>query len=94
MRQRKRRAATPLSVLFAELALASWETMARRGLMMAQGRCSRAEYRRMLREKAQALCASGMALAFPRAGDPVAALLAPWHRRAAANARRLRRKRR
>lgn len=78
--------------MIAELMLASWETMARRTWMMSQGSCSPAEYRRMVREKAQAAGLSGLALAFPGRRDIAAACLAPWHRRATANARRLRRK--
>lgn len=73
----------------AELALASYETIARRTLMMAAGTCSPTEYNRMVREKVQASYASSLALATGRGG---LAALAPWHRRAAANAKRLRRK--
>jgi hypothetical protein len=37
--------------LMTELMLASWETLARRTLLMVQNKCSPAEYRRMVREK-------------------------------------------
>ena len=75
--------------MMAELMMASWETIARRGLMMVQGTCSPAEYRRMAVEKAAALQQSALAVMTGR-GDKAA--LAPWHKRATANARRLRRK--
>lgn len=62
----------------------------RRTLMMAQGTCTPAEYRRMVREKVQAAAASGRVLA--RGGRSPAALLAPWHGRATRNAKRLRKR--
>lgn len=76
--------------MMAELAWASWETIARRSLMMAQSTCSPAEYRRMVREKAAAAAESGRVLSSPK-GTSAAALLKPWHSRATANAKRLRR---
>lgn len=87
-RKRHRR---PLPVLLAEMTLASWETIARRSLMIAAGSCSPAEYRRMVREKAIAMQRSGLALML--SPDRVSAALAPWHRAARANARRLRKRR-
>lgn len=90
MRKRKRPSSS-LPFMLGEMALASWETITRRSWMMAQGRCSRAEYRRMLAEKIEAAQLSTLALAFPKRVD-VAALVSPWHRRATANARRLRKK--
>jgi len=88
MRKRKR-PATPLPLLLGELTLASWETIFRRSLMMAQGTCSWSEYWRMVDEKMHAAHQSGRALARHGSADP-AKLLSPWHRRATANARRLR----
>ena len=73
------------------MTLASWETIARRSLMIAQGTCSPAEYQRMVMEKAMAMQRSGLALMRPSAGG-VTAALAPWHRAARANAKRLRRR--
>ncbi len=67
---------------------ASWETVARRSLLMALGTCSTDEYRRMGEEKMVAAQASLTALVQGR--GPVAAL-APFVHRAWANARRLRR---
>jgi hypothetical protein len=75
----------------AELMWSSWETIAHRTWMMARGRCSPAEYRRMVSEKALVAYLSGAALISKR--GRAAAALAPWHRRATANANRLRRKR-
>ena len=75
--------------LMAELAMASWETIARRTAMIARGTCTPAEYQRMVIEKAGALQQSAMAV---MTGRGKKAVLAPWHKRATANARRLRRK--
>lgn len=72
-----------------ELTLASWETIARRTMMMAFGTCSPAEYRRMVREKSDAVRRTALLLSGPR-WPSAAALLKPWHAKATANARRLR----
>ena len=77
----------PLPLLLFELGLASGETIARRSWMMAQGRCSARERRRMVEEKSAAALAS-LALLGRSELDPVA-LLAPWHKAAKANAKRL-----
>jgi hypothetical protein len=79
-----------ISFMITELAVSSWMTIARRSWMMAQGTCSPAEYERMLTEKAEAVQHMGLALAGPWNGDPMTALLMPWHSRATANAKRLR----
>jgi hypothetical protein len=84
----RRRRALPLMI--AELMMASWETIARRSLMMAEGKCSPAEYYRMVAEKAAALQQSALAVV---SGRGKRAALAPWHKRATAIARRLRTKR-
>jgi Xaa-Pro aminopeptidase len=75
-------------ILLAELAFASWQTMASRMSMMALGTCSAAEYQRMITEKLLAAQQSALAAMRPgpRSGT---ALLAPWHRAASANAKRL-----
>ena len=73
----------------AELAMASWETIARRTALIDRGACTPAEYRRMVMEKAAALQQSAMAVT---TGRDKKAALRPWHKRATANARRLRRK--
>jgi hypothetical protein len=88
-RRRRRRAALP--VLALELTFASWETIARRSLLAAQGQCSDAEYRRMVHEKAEAAAESSLRL-LTNGGRLDAGVLAPWHRRATANAKRLRRR--
>jgi hypothetical protein len=77
-----------LAMMLSRLALASWETMLRRGVLMAQGACTAAEYWRMVDEKAIAMQLSMTAL---MAGRGHAAVLAPFAVRAQANARRLRR---
>jgi hypothetical protein len=92
MKRRKKRAAVPLPLMMAETALSSWETIAHRTCMMAQGRCSPAEYQRMVLEKAQAAQLSAKALARRGGIDAMAAALTPWHRRATANAKRLRKR--
>ena len=89
-KRKRRRAAPPLPLMMAELTWASWETMARRAWMMADGSCSTAEYQRMVLEKARAAQRSALALMLP--GATLAAAMAPWHRPAVANARRLRKK--
>jgi len=75
--------------MMAELAMASWETIARRTAMIARGTITSAEYQRMVIEKAAALQQSAIAM---MTGRGKKAALAPWHKRATANARRLRRK--
>ena len=84
---RRRKRALPL--VMADLMMASWETIARRSMMMARGACTTAEYKRMVMEKAAAAQDSALALV---TGRGARAALAPWRKRAAANARRLRRK--
>ena len=77
-----------LPIVVAELAMASWEVMLRRTLMMAQGTCTTAEYQRMISEKVTALQASVLAAA---RGRSHAAVLAPFVSRSRANVKRLRR---
>jgi hypothetical protein len=74
--------------MVAELIMASWETIARRSLMMVQGTCSAVEYQRMATEKIAAMQRSGLAVVNGRGKTQA---LAPWHKRATANAKRLRR---
>lgn len=76
-----------LTMLMTRLTLASWETIFRRTMMMAQGNCSAAEYRRMTDEKLAAAQQSMVALA---SGRGQAAALAPYVARTRANVRRLR----
>jgi hypothetical protein len=78
-----------LPAMMTRLAFASWETVFRRSMMMAQGACSAAEYQRMAQEKAVAMGESMTAL---MTGRGQAAALAPFVTRARANAKRLRRK--
>jgi hypothetical protein len=78
-----------LPMMMARLTMASWETIIRRSLMMAQGTCTPAEYQRMAAEKVAAMQTSMMALA---RGRSQAAMLAPFVSRTRANVKRLRRK--
>jgi len=88
----RRRRSTSLPIMMTDLMLASWETVARRALLIAENKCSPAEYGRMVSEKAEAVAATGLAL-ISSGGRPTAvSMLAPWYRRAVANARRLRKK--
>jgi hypothetical protein len=73
----------------ARLMAASWETVLRRGLLMARGACSAAEYQRMTAEKVAAMQTATRAL---MRGKGQAAMLAPFVSRARSNAKRLRRK--
>jgi hypothetical protein len=73
--------------MMARLTAASWETIWRRSLMMAEGTCSLAEYQRMTAEKIAAVQTSMGAL---MTGQGHAAVLAPFVNRTRANARRLR----
>jgi hypothetical protein len=92
MRKRRRKKPVPLPLMMMELALASWETVGHRSLLIARGRCSPAEYSRMVLEKMSAATRSAASLSRSRRGPDWTAVLAPWHLRATANARRLRRK--
>jgi hypothetical protein len=78
-----------MPVTMTRLAVASWETIFRRTLLMMRGTCSPAEYRRMTAEKAAAMQA---AMGAAMRGKGRAAILAPFVSRAGTNARRLRRK--
>lgn len=77
-----------LPMMMARLTMASWETMFRRGMMMALGTCTPAEYQRMADEKVAAVQSSMLALA---RGRSHAAMLAPFVSRTRANVKRLRR---
>ena len=71
----------------ASLAMASWETIFHRTLLMANGTCSIAEYQRMVAEKMEASHASVLALV---TGQSANAVVAPYLEAARANAKRLR----
>jgi hypothetical protein len=81
------------SMMLSELAVASWQTVALRTSMIAGGTCSASEYQRMVMEKVSAAQRSAVAMLLP-GRDPTRAILAPWHRAASANAKRLRRRKR
>jgi hypothetical protein len=78
-----------LPMMMARLTMASWETIIRRSMMMAQGTCTPAEYQRMATEKVAAVQTSMLAMA---RGRSHAAMLAPFVSSTRANVKRLRRK--
>jgi hypothetical protein len=86
-------AAPPLPIMMTELMFSSWETIVRRAWMMAQGNCSLSEYQRMMLEKPRAAHGSWLAMTLPGWKGDLTAAIAPWHRRASSNARRLRKTR-
>jgi hypothetical protein len=79
----------PLTAMGVELALYSWETMARRWMLMASGQCPPAEYQAMVAEKAQAMGQAAVSLALRGPAD-VSGMVTPFHKIAVANAKRLR----
>jgi hypothetical protein len=93
MKKSRRKTPAVLPLMMTELAIASWQTIAHRSLIIAGGRCSPAEYSRMVLEKMSAATRSASVLARSRQALSWTAMLAPWHVRAKSNARRLRRKR-
>jgi hypothetical protein len=76
-----------LPVMMTELAAASWETMWHRTALMMTGECTATEYQRMVAEKMRAMQQAGTAI---MTGGDAEAVLRPFHKRATANARRLR----
>ena len=76
-----------LPQMWTELAAASWETVWRRTALMASGTCTTEEYHRMVHEKMRAVHLSSVAL---MSGHQAEDVLRPFHKRATANARRLR----
>jgi hypothetical protein len=91
-KRRKQRQGLSLAVMMSDLMLASWETITRRSFLILQNDCSSAEYRRMANEKAEAAARSAARLVSGGGRATMTSLLAPWHARAIANARRLRKK--
>jgi len=55
MRKSIHRRKRALPLIMTEMIVASWETIARRTLMIAQNTCTSAEYKRMVIEKTAAL---------------------------------------
>jgi hypothetical protein len=80
-------AAYKLPMMLAELTAASFETVWHRTALMMNGDCTAGEYERMLTEKMRAVQLSTAAMVN---GDSLEAVLHPFHKRATANARRLR----
>jgi hypothetical protein len=90
--RRKSIKAASLPEAMTRLTLASWETIARRTLLISSNQCSEAEYTRMVSEKAQAAMATGLKLMFSFGQASMTSLMAPWVSQATANAKRLRKK--
>jgi hypothetical protein len=88
---KKRRSSSPfaLPMMMARLTAASLETIFHRTTMIAMGKCSPAEYRRMVAEKATA---GQRSLAALMTGKSLTSAMAPYSTRARANAKRLRKK--
>src|ERR1035437_2174154 len=84
--------AVSLPSMLSDLALASWETAARRMLLISQNRCSQDEYQRMFSEKAAAAMSSGLTLMSSFGQLSMTSFMAPWLNLAKANAERLREK--
>ena len=78
--------------MMTDLMVSSWETIARRTLLMAQNRCSPVEFQRMMLEKTQAAMETSWRLISSNGHAPMASLIAPWLKRTKANSKRLRRK--
>ncbi len=76
-----------LPIMMTELAIASWETVWHRSVLMLSGECSAEEYQRMITEKMRAMQQASNAL---MNGDSAEAVIRPFHKRATANAARLR----
>ena len=76
-----------LPELYGELALASWETIVHRTMMILSGTCSMDEYQRMITEKSEAVQHAAIALI---TGGSDVAVLSPFHAKARENAKRLR----
>jgi hypothetical protein len=92
MTRRIRRSSATVPLVMAQLTMASWEVIARRSMMMLANTCSPAEYRRMVREKQAAAAATATRVAMTGGAASLGALLAPWHSRATANVKRLRKR--
>jgi len=76
-----------LPIMMTELAIASWETMWHRSVLMLSGECSTEEYQRMVTEKMRAVQLASQAMLD---GASPEAVIRPFHKRATANATRLR----
>ncbi len=76
-----------LPMMMAELTTASFETIWHRTALMMSGECTLAEYERMVSEK---MHATHLATAALMKGDGPEDVIRPFHKRATANAKRLR----
>jgi hypothetical protein len=90
MKARRRRKAASMPKMMANMTKASLETITYRSILMAQNACPPEEYVRMVQEKTEAAMESGMKWMMSGGLASMESLMAPWHRRAVANAKRLR----
>jgi delta-aminolevulinic acid dehydratase/porphobilinogen synthase len=86
------RATPAITQMAFELAVASWQVITHRTMMMAFNQCTPMEYQRMVMEKMAAAQRSGATYLAAWGNPDPADLLSPWHRGAVANAKRLSRK--
>lgn len=78
--------------MMASMTKASLETITYRSILVAQNACPPEEYARMVQEKAEAAMESGMKWMLSGGFASINSLMEPWHRRAIANAKRLKKK--
>jgi hypothetical protein len=90
-RSRRKAASLPL-MMMTNLTIRSWETIARRSMLIAQNKCTPAEYQRMVAEKVEAAMESGLKLMASGGRASMAELLKPWNTRVTSNSKRLRKK--
>lgn len=90
MARRRKNSSAALPRMLLELAMNSAETIGRRWWMVASGKSTPAEYRRMVLEKVKAAQETGAAMFFRK--PSAAALLRPWHAGARRNVKRLRKR--
>lgn len=81
-------AAYRVPFMMAEMTTASWETVWHRTALILSGQCTLVEYERMITEKLRAVQLAGTAA---MTGESMEAMIHPFHKRAVANAKRLRR---
>ena len=79
--------------MMTDLMMSSWETIARRSLLIAQNQCSPLEYHLMISEKALAAMETGYKFIAAGGQPAIASLITPWLERSKANSRRLRKRR-
>ena len=77
MMKARRPQTASLPAMMAELMVASWETVMRRALLIAENKCSPIEYKRMFDEKAEAAAIARFILMSSGGRVTPASILAP-----------------